>query len=243
MTIRFGMNTNTKTPFVMHMLDSNAGTHLVPPAYSLPTAGFDNDRYAPEVRRWLADYEKKYGPRGTSDITADKVPIAQSCGPARIIDVTHLIGSTSKDRWPASPEIKEADIRAYEKQHGDLKAGEVVLFRSGWTDKYFKPLPAGDACMADPLNGRAEGWPAPGPDAVVYLASKGIRCLGTDAPALGGVDPRQALMTYWSLGSKGMVGVEFLTGLGGVPNNAYFLFAAGKIKDCHGGPGRAIVLW
>lgn len=243
MTIRFGMNPNTKTPFVMHMLDSNAGTHLVPPAYALPPPGFDNAGYAPEVGRWLAGYEKKYGPRGTSVATADKVPIAQCCGPARVVDVAHLLGTTARERWPASPEIKEADIRSYEKQHGDLKPGEVVLFRCGWTDRYFKPLPAGEACMAEPLNGKSEGWPAVGPDALVYLASRGIRCVASDAPTLGGVDPKQALMTYWMLGSKGMVGVEFLTGLAGVPEGAYFLFAAVKIKDCHGGPGRAIVLY
>ena len=39
------------------------------------------------------------------------------------------------------------------------------------------------------LNGRSEGWPAPGPEAVVYLAEKGIRCVGTDGPTLGGAGP------------------------------------------------------
>jgi kynurenine formamidase len=79
----------------------------------------------------------------------------------------------------------------------------------------------------------------------VYLKSKGIRCVATDAPDLGGVDPRRALMTYWALGCREMVGVEFLYNLGQVPRdkNAYFLFAAVKIRDCHGGPGRAIVLY
>jgi hypothetical protein len=37
-----------------------------------------------------------------------------------------------------------------------------------------------------------------------------------------------------------MVGVEFLTDLGGLAPEAYFVFAAVKIKDCHGGPGRAM---
>ena len=97
--------------------------------------------------------------------------------------------------------------------------------------------------MDDPLNGKSEGWPAPGPEAIVYLASKGIRCVATDGPTLGGVEPKRALMTYWALGSKGMVGVEFLTNLGQLPDGAYFLFAAVKIRDCHGGPGRAIALW
>ena len=40
-----------------------------------------------------------------------------------------------------------------------------------------------------------------------------------------------------------MVGVEFLCNLDKVPANGYFLFAAVKVRDCHGGPGRAIVLY
>src|SRR5262249_22975005 len=99
------------------------------------------------------------------------------------------------------------------------------------------------ACMEDPLNGKREGWLAPGPDAIVYLASKGIRCVGTDGPTLGGVEPKRALMTYWALGDKGMVGVEVLTNLGSLREGAYFLFAAVRVKACHGGPGRAIALY
>jgi len=118
-----------------------------------------------------------------------------------------------------------------------------VIFRSGHVDRHLKPLPEGLACMADPLNGKSEGWPALGPDAVVYLAEKGIRCVGTDGPTLGGVDERRALMTYWALGSRGMVGVEFLTNLDRLPAGAYFLFAPVKIQGCHGGPGRAVALY
>jgi kynurenine formamidase len=242
MTIHFGRNPNTRTPFVMHMMDSHAGTHLVPPAYALPGADFDSKTYAPEVRGWLGEYEKKYGKRGTSDVTTEKVPLSQTCGPARVIDVKHLIGTTKKGQWPASPEITEADIRAYEKGQGELKPGDIVLFHSGWSDRYYRPLPAGSACMDEPLNGKKEGWPAPGPEAVRYLAGKGVRCVATDAPTLGGVEARRALMTYWALGGKGMVGVEFLTNLAAVPKGAYFLFAAVKIRGCHGGPGRAIAL-
>ena len=97
--------------------------------------------------------------------------------------------------------------------------------------------------MNDPLRGRSEGWPAPGPEAVLYLAGKGIRCVATDGPTLGGAGPKRALETYWALGGKGMVGVEFLTNLGKLPRGAHFLFAAGKIRGCHGGPGRAIALY
>jgi kynurenine formamidase len=243
MTIRFGKNPNTKTAFPMHMMDSHAGTHLVPPAHALPGKGFDRKEYAPEVQAWLREYEKKYGPLSTSDVTTEKVSIAQTCGPARVIDVRDLAGTTRRDDWPASPEITAAEIKKWEKKNGELKEGDIVLFRSGWTDRYYRPLPEGNAFMEGPLNGKSEGWPAPGPEAILYLAGKGIRCVGTDAPSLGGAGEKRALMTYWALGDKGMVGVEFLSNLGGLSGEAYFLFAAIKIKGCHGGPGRAIALY
>jgi kynurenine formamidase len=225
-----------------HWMDSQTGTHLVPPAYALPPRNFDNREYAEEVRAWLAEYEQKYGPRGTSTVTVDKVPISQTCGQARVIDVHRLIGTTEKTNWPASPEITVAEIKQYESQHGDLKAGDIVIFKSGYSDAHFKPLPQGNSCLVEPLNGKSEGWPAPGPDAVVYLAEKGIRCVATDGPTLGGVDPKRALWTYWALGTKGMVGVEYLINVGKLSEKAYFMFAPLKIRGCHGGPGRAIAV-
>ncbi|HJT79085.1 MAG TPA: hypothetical protein VJ739_17950, partial [Gemmataceae bacterium] len=81
------------------------------------------------------------------------------------------------------------------------------------------------------------------PEAVRYLAGKGVRCVATDGPTLGGAGERRALWTYWALAGKGMVGVEFLTNLGALPEGAYFLFAAVKVGNCHGGPGRAIAVY
>ncbi len=45
------------------------------------------------------------------------------------------------------------------------------------------------------------------------------------------------------MGGSDIVGVEFLTNVGRIPKDGYFLFAAVKIRDCHGGPGRAIALY
>jgi kynurenine formamidase len=39
-----------------------------------------------------------------------------------------------------------------------------------------------------------------------------------------------------------MAGVEFLTNVAELPKGAYFVFAAVKVRGCHGGPGRAIAL-
>lgn len=227
-----------------HLMDSMAGTHLVPPAYSLPPQG-SKPSYSPEVRGWLEEYEKKFGPRGTSSMTTEQVPLEWTSGRARIIDVTESVGTIEKSRWPASPEITTAQIQAYEKKNGELRSGDVVIFKTGHLDRHYKPQPNDSGVWSDPLQGKAEGWPAPGPDTVVYLKSRGIRCIATDAPDLGGVDPKRALMTYWALGSHEMVGVEFLHNVAAVPHDKtiHFLFAALKIRDCHGGPGRAIALW
>jgi kynurenine formamidase len=224
-----------------HLMDSMAGTHLVPPAFALPADG-NPVPYAPEIRGWLEEYERDYGRRGTSSMTTERVPLAWTCGEARVIDVTDLVGTTKMSSWPASPEITVAQIQAFEKSHGLLQKGDIVIFRTGHIDKHFRAQPEDSGMWLDPLNGKAEGWPAPGPAAIVYLKQRGIRCVATDAPDLGGVDPKRALMTYWALGSREMVGVEFLHNVGKVPKEAYFLFAAVKIRDCHGGPGRAIVL-
>lgn len=225
-----------------HLMDSMAGTHLVPPAYALPpTAGPIN--YAPEVRGWLSEYEAQFGQRGHSTRTTDQVPIEWTCGTARVIDVTSLVGTIPARQWPASPEITVEHIQAYEAKHGPLRAGDVVIFHTGHVARHLKPQPADTGLWLDPLTGKSEGWPAPGPAAIAYLQSQSIRCVATDAPDLGGVDPKRALMTYWALGSQDMVGVEFLVNVDKIPPGAYFLFAPVKVRGCHGGPGRAIALY
>ncbi len=226
-----------------HMMDAHAGTHLVPPAYALPTSSFNNTSYSKQVRGWLAEYETRFGRRKTSQATTETVPLGQTCGEARVIDVRGLVGTTEKDSWPSSPQISVPLVRAYEKAHGPLRAGDCVLFYTGHVGRTFKTLPEGSVCISDPLNGNSEGWPAVTPEVVVYLGERGIRCVGIDAPSVGGVDEKQALMTYWALGSRGMVAVEFLQNLDKLPRKAYFLFAAIPIRGCHGGPGRAIGLY
>lgn len=229
-----------------HVFDSQVGTHIVTPSFTLPPPDFDIEKFSPEVRALRAQFEEKYGKLGTSTLTIDQLPLTDTLGDARVIDVSALRGTTKTDNWPASPVITPEHIRAHEEKHGKLAAGQIVLFRTGHTDATFKPLPAPPAleeCIAAPLAGKSEGWPRLSPEAIVFLAERNIRCVGVDTPTAGGVEPDAALMTYWAAAKHNVLLVEFLTGLANVPEKgAYFLFAPIKIQGIRSGHGRALVL-
>jgi kynurenine formamidase len=229
-----------------HILDSQAGTHVVLPSYSLPPTGFDNSRYSPDVQAILKKHESVYGTRGTSSTTLEQMPLDQTMGEAHVVDVRKLIGSTKASDWPASPRITVDLLKQHELVR-PFQPGEIVLFYSGFSDAHFKPLPDSpelDEVFAAPLAGKAEGWPALTPEAIAFLAEKGIRCVGTDGPTIGGVDRENALMVSWLAGTKGILAVEYLTHLSEIHEKpAHFLFAPIKIQGLHSGYGRALALY
>ena len=222
-----------------HALDAMAGTHVVPPSYSIPPPGFDRQRYSPEIRKAVEDFESRFGALGTSDMTVDKIPLESMMGEAHVIDVSPLVGKQSK----GSPTVSLDFVKEHEKTR-PITAGQVVIFSSGYTDRYFKPLPPQpqkDRFMVAPLAGDVEGWPAVSAEVVAYLATKGIRCVGTDSPSLGSVDDKEARETYWAAGKNGVLILEMLTAVASIPNEgALVVFAPVKIAGTHGGYGRAL---
>lgn len=230
-----------------HMLDGQAGTHVVVPGFSLPAEGFDEAHYPQDLRSALAEFQAKFGKRGTGSLTVEQVPLSALMGPANVIDVRTLVGTTKESDWPASPAITLELVKQHERAHGPIEAGDVVIFYSGYTDAHYRPLPAPpevDRLFAAPLQGKAEGWPAPTPEVIAYLAEKKVRCIGTDGPTLGGVNRPSALFVYWLAASKGIFPVEYLINVQAIAGKrAFFLFAPVKIKGTAGGYGRAIALW
>src|SRR6266446_455065 len=124
-------------------IDGNTGTQLDVPPHSIPRPGSK-----------LPDA----GPFG--EMFTDKAPAWQFGGEACVIDVRNLLDKGANGR---SSLIQKEHIIAWEKQHQPLRFGDVVLFYSGYTDRYYKPFPAGRRFLADPLNELAPGWPGPDP--------------------------------------------------------------------------------
>lgn len=226
-----------------HVMDAHTGTHIDPPAHFGPPNGFDFNTYNAWTKNVQRTYEARYGKIKTTDMTSDKVPAYYCLGPARVIDVQALVGTTDPKSWPASPAIKVSDVQAHEKLYGPLRAGDVVIFHSSHDDAHFGPFQRGveDPNTAAPLNGHAEGWPAPTPETINYVIDKGVKCIGTDGPSMGSTNPEEATMTHWAAASREVPFVEFLINVGALPPvGGFFVFLEPKYEDNHGGPGRAI---
>ena len=229
-----------------HLFDSCAGTHVVLPSASLPADRAAIATADPGVREAVAAFESRHGPLGTSTLRIAEAPLDAMMGPAHLVDVRTFVGTaTFAEGRPAGPLV----TREFLERHADSRPflpGEVVIFFSGHTDRHLAPLPAAptiEPCLAGPLAGAAEGWPAVSAEAVAWLAERGVRCVGTDGPTLGGVDPRNAREVDWLAASKGLVVVEMLCGLDAVlDRDAFFMFAPIKIAATRGGYGRALAL-
>lgn len=205
-----------------YVIDEHTGTQTDFPAHFIPPP----DSGLPHA-----------GPMGA--LTGDKYPLARLMGPAVVINVTDLRDAAEPG---LSAPISVERIQAWEAEHGAIAAGEVVLFHSGYSDTYYKPLPDGLRFTFEPLVLKsAPAWPAPTPAAVEYLQGKGVWHLGTDGASMGPVEAGQP--THVAGLQHGMSWEESLTNLGLLPTRGAFYIALPlKIADQSGSPTRAIAL-
>jgi kynurenine formamidase len=203
------------------VIDEHCGTHFDAPTHFVPP---------PDSGLDLA------GPLG--DQTGDRVPLEDLMGPAVVVDVRFLADTGEPG---VSPFITADHVREFEEEHGSLREGEVVLFRTGW-DRYFVEGDEGEKYMRGSLvTGEHPGWPAPAPETAIYLHERGVKTIGIDAPSIGSA--HDGVPVHQEGLSRGMRYVEILTNLGGLPvRGAYFIFMPLKIADSSGGPGRAMAL-
>ena len=203
-----------------YVFDEHTGTQTDFPAHFIPPA----DSGLPFA-----------GPMGS--LTGDKYPLSRMMGPAAVIDVTAIRDDAEPGK---SARITVDMIKAFEAEHGEIQAGDVVLFHSGYSDAYYKPLPEGLRMTFEPVVAKTKpGWPAPEPEAVTYLQSRGVWHLGTDGPSMGYAEAGQP--THVAGLEHGMSWEEMLINLGDLPpRGAYYLALPLKVADQSGSTTRAI---
>ena len=139
-------------------IDGNTGTQIDVPPHSIPRPGSGL---------------KNAGPLGLE--YTDQTPAWKLVGEACVIDVTSLLDQAPNG---VSPLIKKEHIIAWEKKYRPLGQGDIVLLRSDYSDRYYKPMPEGRRFLALPLEKKSPAWPDPDPECMAYIAKKGVTAVG-----------------------------------------------------------------
>ena len=131
-------------------------------------------------------------------------------------------------------------VKAWEAEHGEIKAGEWVVMRTDWDKR------SGDESKFLNADETGPHSPGPTPDCIEYLLSKkivgwGSQCIGTDAGQAGGMDPPYPAHNL--LHRDNCFGLASLANLDKLPaKGAILIIAPLKIKHGTGSPIRAMAL-
>jgi kynurenine formamidase len=172
---------------------------------------------------------------GEGKRTADQIPLEQLIAPAVVIDVTAQANADRDYRLTAD------DVAQYEKRHGRIAAGAIVLLRTGWSRHW----PNAKAYMGDDTPGDASrlSFPSFGLDAAKLLVEeRGAGALGIDTASID--YGRSTDFTVHRLAAaRNVPGLENLTNLDQLPPTGAIVVALPmKIEGGSGGPLRAVAL-
>lgn len=166
--------------------------------------------------------------------TTDRVPLERLIGPGVVIDVTRAC-STNRDYL-----VGVADFEAWEQAHGALPAGAIVLLRTGfgryWPDRerYMGTAKRGEAGAAE-LH-----FPGLDPDAVPWLADRGISAIGLDTPSIDH-GPSTHFEAHVALFERNIPAFENVAQLERLPAKGFTVIALPmKIGGGSGGPLRIV---
>ncbi len=156
------------------------------------------------------------GPMGK--VTGDLVPVWQFVGEACVIDISdHLDDAKPGESFLIQPD----HVLAWEQKHRKLGPGDIVLFRSGYTDRYYQPGAKYDRFVSSVLRNQTPGWPAPTPQTMKLLGERKVTAAGTDGASMGPV-PTLAAATHLAGAEYGLIWTECLTGLDQLPPTGAF---------------------
>jgi len=167
--------------------------------------------------------------------TVDKVPLSQLVGAAYVIDIS---SAAARDR---DYRLSVADVQSFEREHGRIPAGAIVLLRTGWDRKW----PDRKAYMGDDTPGDASRlhFPSFGAEAVRLLVEQ--RRVGAIGVDVASIDYGQSteFEVHQIVAAHNVVGLENLRGLEELPPVGAIVIALPmKIENGSGGPLRAVAL-
>jgi kynurenine formamidase len=164
----------------------------------------------------------------------DQVPLARLIGPAVVIDIVRACAA-NRD-YQLTPQ----DIAAWEKSNSRIRAGAIVLVRTGWSVRW----PDRARYMGAAAEGDVQNLHFPGisQEAARVLADRKIDGIGIDTASLDH-GPSKDFRAHRILNGAGIYGLENLANLSRLPLTGATLIALPmKIRSGTGGPVRVIAL-
>jgi kynurenine formamidase len=166
---------------------------------------------------------------------AAQIPLDQLIGPAVVIDVTT---QAARDRdYRLAPD----DVLEFEKRHGRIEPGTIVLLRTGWSRHW----PDAKAYLGDDTPGDASklSFPSYGAEAATLLVeARRAGVLGVDTASID-YGRSSDFMVHRIAAARQVPGLENLTNLDQLPPRGATVIALPmKIEGGSGGPLRAVAL-
>jgi len=169
--------------------------------------------------------------------SVDEIPLDQMIGPAILIDVTRQAESNRDYQVTAS------DFRDWERRHGRIPAGSMILLRTGFgkfypdRQQYMGTDKRGDDAVAD-LH-----FPGLHPNAARWLTqNRRVKAIGLDTPS---IDYGQSTLfeSHRILFERNIPAFENVANLDKLPPKGFSIVALPmKIKKGSGGPLRMIAI-
>jgi kynurenine formamidase len=163
--------------------------------------------------------------------TVDQIPVKQLFGPAIVIDVRT---ESAKD---ADYQLSAARVEDWEKRHGRISAGAIVLLRTGWALRW----PDLQKYRNQDASGKMH-FPGFSTEAAKFLIERKVSGLGCDTLSIDDGASNDFAVHHLSLGA-GLYHLENLADMSELPETGAFLIVAPiKLEGGSGGAVRVFAL-
>ena len=167
--------------------------------------------------------------------TADQVALERLVAPAVVIDVAAAAAADPDYR------LTVADVEAFERRHGRIAPGSIVLLRTGWSARW----PDAKRYLGDDTPGDASKlrFPSFGPEAATVLVrDRRVGAIGVDVASID-YGRSGDFRVHQIAAAANVPGLENLTNLDRVPPTGAIVVALPmKIEGGSGGPVRVIAI-